>query len=412
MLRLLILFSLFVLYPLESFGQYSLEYSCDKLFKEIYIPSNQGGGNLKKLLENITKKNLLNSQRVRAYQLEKGDHIAILRGRAYSHHGIFIGGGNVIHYNKNNKVISVQIATLTVFIGKSDEKKDLFRISHLPMKYNRDVLVARARSRLGEKQYHVVDQNCENFATWVHEGKDFKNEPFSFDGIRIHWWNGGNLYGGSLIYDTIFYPRYCDVNQNFSKTFSISSGIIYWIDRHGALYRKPMQERLFLNGPNILIHGNFKANYAEHFTVYKNNVYFINGKNLYMVSIQAGTSGNVTLGNSCRMVSGVLQTPCVIVNSGFYTTNYRFFDDKMYWVLDNILYVANLLKNGRRLGQPIQIRTNFPAKYFSVANNHIYWSEKDNLYAASLGQDAISFQEPPIEVNLKGWGENFYVHEP
>jgi hypothetical protein len=41
------------------------------------------------------------------------------------------------------------------------------RIRHDTVRFDRREVVERARSRLGERRYHVLRNNCEHFCAWV-----------------------------------------------------------------------------------------------------------------------------------------------------------------------------------------------------------------------------------------------------
>ncbi len=92
--------------------------------------------------------------------LEKGDHIKVMR-TVYSHHGIYIGKGQVIEYNDG----VVQESSL-----KSFADGDSIICVYEPSDYTKNEIVQRAKSRLGESDYNLAWNNCENFATWCRCG--------------------------------------------------------------------------------------------------------------------------------------------------------------------------------------------------------------------------------------------------
>ena len=105
-------------------------------------------------------------------QLQKGDILFVDKG-LYKHYGIYAGNNTVVHYqNKGSNFgfdIKVQEASLGDFAGGVE-----IQVCHLdPKKYNlysADETVARAYSRLGEKKYNLVFNNCEHFAVWCKTG--------------------------------------------------------------------------------------------------------------------------------------------------------------------------------------------------------------------------------------------------
>ena len=100
--------------------------------------------------------------------MARGDHIRVQRFM-YSHHGIDCGDGTVIHYTgalwKRKKALITR-TSLDEFVGSG--KVDI-------LKYQEDVsadeVIKRAESRLGERAYKLLINNCEHFATWCVTGK-------------------------------------------------------------------------------------------------------------------------------------------------------------------------------------------------------------------------------------------------
>lgn len=102
--------------------------------------------------------------------MARGDQIYVYRelfniGGIYEHHGIDCGDGTVIHYRKPSEVI---------------ERTSLVTFSRGNLVYIRqyaegfcfvpEIVVERAESRLGEKKYNLLFNNCEHFATWCKIG--------------------------------------------------------------------------------------------------------------------------------------------------------------------------------------------------------------------------------------------------
>jgi hypothetical protein len=102
--------------------------------------------------------------------MARGDQIYALREfinfeGVYEHHGIDRGDGTVIHYRKPSEI--VERTSLEVFArGQTIYVKEyLDGFCFLP-----DVTIDRAESRLGEKKYNLLFNNCEHFATWCKTG--------------------------------------------------------------------------------------------------------------------------------------------------------------------------------------------------------------------------------------------------
>lgn len=105
-------------------------------------------------------------------KLKAGDHIRIGRHAVYTHHGIYVGGGKVIHYtgdalNKSNAAI--RETTLHEFLGGGSES-DVKVVSYGKCDQVA-VVLQRAKSRLGENGYCLFGNNCEHFAVWCKTGR-------------------------------------------------------------------------------------------------------------------------------------------------------------------------------------------------------------------------------------------------
>lgn len=93
-------------------------------------------------------------------KLEKGDHVKANR-TVYSHHAIYIGYGKVIEYND----YVIKESSLADFA----DGDYIIKVNDRA-KYSRAKIVERARSRLGEENYNILWNNCENFADWCRNG--------------------------------------------------------------------------------------------------------------------------------------------------------------------------------------------------------------------------------------------------
>lgn len=97
--------------------------------------------------------------------MAKGDHIYIDCG-AFTHHGIDCGDGTVIHYTKRegHKGI-IACDSKTAFASQRSVKVVEYGNCDLP-----DIVIQRAKSRLGENAYNLFGNNCEHFARWCKTG--------------------------------------------------------------------------------------------------------------------------------------------------------------------------------------------------------------------------------------------------
>lgn len=90
----------------------------------------------------------------------KGDHIVVQR-LSYAHHGIFKDREHVYENSTNG----VRVITLKQFADG-----DVPMLYAEDTIYTQDEIIRRAESRLGESDYNLFINNCQNFATWCRLG--------------------------------------------------------------------------------------------------------------------------------------------------------------------------------------------------------------------------------------------------
>jgi hypothetical protein len=100
--------------------------------------------------------------------MARGDQIYVPRELfdregLYQHHGIDVGDGTVIHYRKPSETI--ERTSLATFARGNPIYRKNYPTAFIP-----DTVVRRAESRLGEKRYNLLFNNCEHFATWCKTG--------------------------------------------------------------------------------------------------------------------------------------------------------------------------------------------------------------------------------------------------
>lgn len=88
-------------------------------------------------------------------------HLVISRA-FYTHHGVYVGGGRVIHYSRG-RVEEISLA------GFAHGRRIRIRLE--PPRFDRREVVERARSRLGERDYRLLSNNCEHFCAWALQGE-------------------------------------------------------------------------------------------------------------------------------------------------------------------------------------------------------------------------------------------------
>ena len=148
----------------------------------------------------------------------------------YQHHGIDVGDGNVIHYRKPSEIVEC-----TSFETFSKGNPVYVRQYAQGFCFIGNVVLHRAKSRLGENKYNLLLNNCEHFATWCKIGiskseqiKDFipaidKLDPYdlleplknAFQGVESK--SGDLLINEALkdirtVWDNV-QPQYCQARQ-------------------------------------------------------------------------------------------------------------------------------------------------------------------------------------------------------
>ena len=104
-----------------------------------------------------------------AHRLRIGDHLLSPR-RFLTHHGIYAGNGQVIHYAglaSGLQAGPVKVSSLEEFLASHPYEVREYRTR----KYSRGESVERARARIGENLYHALFNNCEHFVAWCITGK-------------------------------------------------------------------------------------------------------------------------------------------------------------------------------------------------------------------------------------------------
>ncbi len=97
----------------------------------------------------------------------------------YTHHGIYVGEGKVVHYrglSRGWRAGPVEEVSLTEFArGRPVRVRP-----HSGARFERDVVVARARSRLGEDRYRILSNNCEHLCEWCVHGRNCSRQVDEF----------------------------------------------------------------------------------------------------------------------------------------------------------------------------------------------------------------------------------------
>lgn len=114
----------------------------------------------------------------------RGDQIYVYREffnlqGVYEHHGIHCGDGSVIHYSKLSDPPEVKRTSIAIF-----SQNQPLHVRQYPRSFIPDVVLERAESRLGERNYNLLFNNCEHFATWF-DAPIAKSEGFPVHPVTL-----------------------------------------------------------------------------------------------------------------------------------------------------------------------------------------------------------------------------------
>jgi Lecithin retinol acyltransferase len=98
-----------------------------------------------------------------------GAHLMAKR-HGYSHHGIYVGGGRVVHYAGLSGGLWQCGPVEEVSLLRFGCGNVIQTVEHAVTPYTSEQIVRRARARLGENAYRLLTNNCEHFCNWCVSG--------------------------------------------------------------------------------------------------------------------------------------------------------------------------------------------------------------------------------------------------
>jgi len=98
-----------------------------------------------------------------------GDHMTSSR-RGYSHHGVYIGRGRVVHYSGLSGGLWQCGPVEEVSLSRFALGHAVCIVAHPGSPYSPEEIVRRVHSRLDENDYRLFTNNCEHFCNWCHSG--------------------------------------------------------------------------------------------------------------------------------------------------------------------------------------------------------------------------------------------------
>ena len=88
---------------------------------------------------------------------------------AFAHHGIYVGGGNVVHYGAlTHQFRRAPVAEISLAFFAHGHA--VFVRPHVAPRFECAEVIRRARARLGENSYDLLYNNCEHFCEWCVQG--------------------------------------------------------------------------------------------------------------------------------------------------------------------------------------------------------------------------------------------------
>ncbi len=83
----------------------------------------------------------------------------------YTHHGIYAGEGKVVHYGALMYDL-IRKPVEEVSLAAFAEGRAVYVVSHAEAGFHAEEVIRRARTRLGERRYRLLTNNCEHFVEW------------------------------------------------------------------------------------------------------------------------------------------------------------------------------------------------------------------------------------------------------
>ena len=134
--------------------------------------------------------------------MKRGDHLVTER-TGYTHHGLYKGNNEVIHYaglSDNMDKGKIEITSYEDF----SQNKNTYIKTHFIRVYNEKESIERAYSRLGEDEYNLVFNNCEHFVNWCIDGLARSEQveialKTLYDYIEEYWKENKDLISQQII---------------------------------------------------------------------------------------------------------------------------------------------------------------------------------------------------------------------
>jgi hypothetical protein len=109
---------------------------------------------------------------------DAGAHLITPR-LGFTHHGIYVGGGKVVHYGTLARRLQRRPVE-EVPIDRFANDHRVWVRQHERVSFEPAQIIKRARSRIGEDRYGLLSNNCEHFCEWC-----LHDVPFSYQVRRV-----------------------------------------------------------------------------------------------------------------------------------------------------------------------------------------------------------------------------------
>ncbi len=112
---------------------------------------------------------------------QPGDQIRVKCKQIY-HHGIYIGNDEVVAFGhsfsllEDHSKIEVLKTSVEEFLQGGFLEVRIFNKKELKQKRKPEEIIKTALSKLGEKGYHILHNNCEHFANYCVFGKKISTQ--------------------------------------------------------------------------------------------------------------------------------------------------------------------------------------------------------------------------------------------
>ena len=128
-------------------------------------------------------------------EFQKGDIIEFKR-TFYSHFGLCIGNGMILHKDKNGFTSRVKISGIGEIPGKPKLANDCYpKLKRVPT----EVTLELGLAQIGDPKYNILFENCEHFVTGIRFDRKMSNQVHRVRAITLlvlgfllrgHIWKG------------------------------------------------------------------------------------------------------------------------------------------------------------------------------------------------------------------------------